>query len=461
MSRVIELAQHSNWAIVPEKLDAIHDVLAGWHDKLTDRSDWTDASDQPDAPYETLPGHVAVISVRGVLAKRVNLMQQFSGGTSMELLGRDFQAALDDPDVRAIVLDVDSPGGTVDGTEALASRIFAARDVKPIVAHVDGMMASAAYWIGSAAHILINGPTSDVGSIGVLQAHYDYSEADKKAGVKRTYIYAGRYKTAGNDAEPLDEDSREYLQAGIDYVYSMFVNTVARHRGMTIAQALAMAEGRIFIGEQARDIGLTDRVGSWETALEIAQDMGLKTYLFGKIPDKEEYIMSETNRPITLDRLEAEAPELVGKIRDAAAAAVDMEPARAEGAASERDRILGLAEVQFGEEQAARLKGLVDSAITVDQFKAVRALDPTPAVEKIEPKTEKMDEMLTAIQAAGAANPGADSAPGGPVSFTAAWQGIKTEKGCSAEQAMKEAVRTYPDLHAAFLNGQHTPAGRA
>jgi len=382
---------------------------------------------------------------------------------STELAARDIQAALEDREVRSILLRIDSPGGTVDGTDALARRILEARDVKPMVVFADGLMASAAYWIGSAGHMLLTGNTGEVGSIGVIQAHYDYSRADEKAGVKRTFIYAGKYKTAGNNAEPLNDESREYLQAGVDYIYTLFVNAVARHRGVSIAQALAMAEGRIFIGGQAREIGLIDRIGSFETALEIAQDMGRTHYIFGIIPSKEDYIMpNETvTKPITLERLEAEIPDLMKQIRADAAAGVDPEPFRKEGAAAEQARIMGLTEAQFGEEVAAQLKGLVGSNVTVDQLKAIRALNPKPETPEPRQPADKMGDMLQAIKEAGAENPGADSTPGGPATFSDAWKAIKAETNCSTEQAMKQAVRNYPDLHTAFLRGQQAPAGQA
>lgn len=467
MSRLIELVQVSNWAIVPEKLDAIHDVLARHEAEIN--IDWDMLAQSPvapygddsDKPYSIMDGGVAVIPVHGVIAKRMNMFSRISGGTSSELIGRDFRAAMDDPDVRAILLHVDSPGGTVDGTDALASRIYESKDIKPVVVFADGLMASAAYWIGSAGHMLITEPTGEVGSIGVVQAHYDYSVADAKEGVKRTYIYAGKYKTIGNDAEPLTEDGKAYLQAGVDYVYSLFVNTVARHRGISIAQALSMAEGRIFIGQQAREIGLIDRIGTFETALEIAQDMGFNHYLFGRTPNKEDYIMPDNTsiKPVTLERLEAEAPDLVKSIRADAAAGVDLDPAREQGRAAERDHILALAKAYFGDESAQKFEALVISGATVEMYEAMKAA--MPKEQTAPPSPDKMGEMLDAIQQAGAENPGADGKVGGPTDFNSAWKGIKAEKNCSTAQAMKLAVRTYPDLHKTYLENCQAPSGRA
>jgi len=462
-TRLIELAQASNWAIVPDKLDAIHQVLARHGDPGAWSREQGAGSGETDRPYQVLAGGVALIPVHGVIAKRMNLFSRFSGGTSAELIARDFQAALDDPEVRAILLDVDSPGGTVDGTEALAKRIFAARDIKPVVTFANGLMASAAYWIGSAGKIIITEETGEAGSIGVIQAHYDYSEADKQAGVKRSYIYAGKYKTAGNDAEPLSPESREYLQSGVDYVYSLFVDTVSRHRGTTIAEALSMAEGRIFIGEQARAAGLVDMIADFEAAHAIARDMGVKQYLFGNIT-KEEYIMAtqpSTPTPITLARLEAELPELVTQIRQEGAASVDPAPVRAEAAQTERDQVLALASAYFGQVLADKFKALVIAGTTVEMYEAMKAAMPQAADGKAQANPDKMGEMLAAIQDAGAANPGPDALSKGPGSFEAAWQGIKAERNCSTTEAMKQAVRVYPDLHKAYLERFQGQAGRA
>ena len=267
------------WAILKAKLEEIHDVYQAHLDgRPLDLSQYprpagTRQADTGDQAYQVVDG-VAVIPVQGTIARRMNLFMQFSGGTSTELLQRDFLAAMDDPAVQAILLAVDSPGGLVGGTTTLAESIYAARGMKPIVAHAADMMASAAYWIASAADYIIAEDASVVGSIGVISMHTDRSAADAKAGIKRTFITAGKYKALGNDAEPLSMEAMQEISARLDYIYTLFVDTVARNRGTDQNTVLKkMADGKTFIGKQARDAGLVDSIGTIEDALVQALSM--------------------------------------------------------------------------------------------------------------------------------------------------------------------------------------------
>ena len=261
----------SPWAILPEKLYEIQEVysthLRG--DKVDPKTFTALAQqvspEQEKDNYQILNG-IAVIPITGIIAKRMNLFTQISGGVSTQLIGRDITDALAAPDVRGIVLDIDSPGGTVDGTQELAQLILQGRDIKPIVAYSDGMIASAAYWIGSAAHrVYISGPTVHVGSIGVVATHVDYSEYDKKRGLKRTEIYAGKYKRIASQTKPLSQEGKQSIQDQVDYLYSIFVDAIAQNRGVGAQKVLNnMADGKIFIGEQAVRAGLVDGLVSFD-----------------------------------------------------------------------------------------------------------------------------------------------------------------------------------------------------
>lgn len=226
-----------------------------------------------------LSGDVAVIPIEGVLGKKMNMLMQVSGGSSTQIIAEDFRAALADPEVSSILLLIESPGGTVDGTQDLARLIYESRGEKPIIAFGEDMMASAAYWVGAAADrvYLANG-TTNVGSIGVVTTHEDWSKYEEQIGVDVTEIYAGKYKRIVSEHEPLSDDGRQTLQAMVDYVYSVFVDDVARFRGKTPEQVLAeMADGRIFIGAQGVAAGLADGIMSLEQAVEEAHNAAQTT----------------------------------------------------------------------------------------------------------------------------------------------------------------------------------------
>lgn len=211
---------------------------------------------------------VALIGMSGVIGPKANLFMDISGGTSAQQLRAEILAALDDPKVESAILYADSPGGNVLGIAEGAAAWRAFAEQKPAVTFSDGTLASAAYWWGSAASkVLISGPMVNVGSIGVRTEHIDTSMADAARGVKRTIIKAGAYKAAGDG--PLDPKTLEYRQAQVDYLYSLFVDTVAAHRGVDVETVLKeMADGRVFIGQQAIDAGLVDGFASLETLLE-------------------------------------------------------------------------------------------------------------------------------------------------------------------------------------------------
>ncbi|MFQ5737337.1 MAG: signal peptide peptidase SppA [Thermodesulfobacteriota bacterium] len=260
------------WAITPEKLLEIRGIYeTHLRGEKIDLKPIEAALGRPldnrSQGYEVVDG-VAVIPVDGVIAKRMNLFTQISGGVSTDLLARDFRAALEDPEVESIVLDIDSPGGTVDGTVDIARLIFESRGTKPIIAFTDGMMASAAYWIGSAADkVYIGNDATSVGSIGVVATHQDVSKAQEMAGVKTTEVYAGRYKRVASQYTPLSDEGRATIQERVDYIYSVFVNAVAAQRGISEKEAIAMADGRIFTGEQAIEAGLVDGVSTLDAVI--------------------------------------------------------------------------------------------------------------------------------------------------------------------------------------------------
>lgn len=203
---------------------------------------------------------VAVLDVAGVIAPKANLMTQISGGASAQLLERRILQAMDDPSVNSLLLDVDSPGGSVKGVPEVAAAVRRFAEKKPVVA-LCSMACSGGYWIASAAnHIYITGLAVQMGSIGVVATH---TYRPKQDGVQVAEIVAGAYKRIDTSNAPLTEEGRAYMQAHVDHLYAVFINEVAANRGATADNVLKrMADGRVFIGQQAIDAGLADGVSA-------------------------------------------------------------------------------------------------------------------------------------------------------------------------------------------------------
>ncbi len=216
------------------------------------------------------PSVIAVINVMGIIAQHASQVDDISGpgGTSTERLSRSFRSAMADPSVTAIVFNIDSPGGSVSGVEALANEIFKARGKKPIISQVNSLMASAAYWIGAAADEIVMTPGSQAGSIGVYALHKDISKASDNEGVKFTFISAGKYKVEGNSFEPLSDEARAATQKSVDSYYADFTSAVAKFRGVKISDVRnGFGEGRVEKDTFAVEAGMADKIATLDETL--------------------------------------------------------------------------------------------------------------------------------------------------------------------------------------------------
>jgi signal peptide peptidase SppA len=220
----------------------------------------TAAQRRRSAPSESV---IAVIPVYGLIAQHPQSL-----GTSTDEIGAAFEAALASRSVSAILLDVDSPGGTVTGVPELAAKLAAARGTKPVLALSNSLMASAAYWLASAADEIMVTPSGEAGSIGVYTVHEDWSKNIEQEGVVVTPVSAGKYKLEGAPWAPLTEEARLRLQERVDEVYGWFVKAVAAHRRDTQANVrTGYGEGRVLGAEQSVKAGLADRIGTFEDAI--------------------------------------------------------------------------------------------------------------------------------------------------------------------------------------------------
>lgn len=210
---------------------------------------------------------IAVLPLYGVLAQRANMIDDVSGsgGTSTQMFTAAFRDALVDDSVGGIIIDIDSPGGSVFGTGELSAEIFAARGTKPVFGYVNSLCASAAYWIGSQCDQLFATAGGQVGSIGVYMQHTDMSKALDQDGIAVEYIYAGEYKVEGNSAQPLSSDGRDFMQSQVDAYYSMFTSAVAKGRGVPIARVCnGMGQGRCLMAGDALKAGMIDGITTFD-----------------------------------------------------------------------------------------------------------------------------------------------------------------------------------------------------
>jgi signal peptide peptidase SppA len=270
-THVAKFVSEVPWCIEPRALDIIVAVLS---ERLAGERPSEDtirarlALAPPTTAPSRAPDSVAVLRLDGVLMHRAGLFADVSGATSTEQFGRAFQAAVDDPAIRAIAIDTNSPGGGVAGVQELADQIYAARGAKPITSVVNATAASAALWIAAQADQVIATPSGMLGSIGCIAVHLDYSRQAEMLGVKPTIIHAGPHKADGSDLAPLSDDARADLQGKCDAYYHTFLSAMARARGVsTKTVAEDFGQGRMLTARDAVAVGLADGLGTLDAVI--------------------------------------------------------------------------------------------------------------------------------------------------------------------------------------------------
>lgn len=257
---VIE-TEGKTFAVRPEMLA----VLERLHGQVVSASMLSDMqAARPTAAASAPKNGVAVIPLHGMITPSSSFLSMlFGGGGGLSQFRSQLSAAAGDPEVKSIVLDVDSPGGLVDQVPETAAVIRQAREAKPIVAVANTMAASAAYWLASQAHEVAVTPSGEAGSIGVYQLHRDMSEAHAMRGIKPTLVSAGKYKVEGNPYEPLNDEATGAIQQAVDDYYGMFVNDVAAGRGVDPQEVRdGYGLGRSVLAQRAVKQGLADRVAT-------------------------------------------------------------------------------------------------------------------------------------------------------------------------------------------------------
>ncbi len=280
------------------------------------------------------------------------------GETSYEAIRSSLQIALDDPSVETIELFINSPGGDVSGLPELAGFIEGAARQKKMYAWIDGLGASAAYWLASATGDIRTSPSAQVGSIGVLYVHDDMTGFLKSFfGIERTWMQAGKYKTVGAPKK-LSEEEKAAIQAQLDAVYDKFTTFVASRMGLDLSEKGAWADGRLFTGEKARDLGLV-------TDLQ---------------PFRESAAGTHSTWGNTMDTKTTEPVGKTAEVREA--------------------EILAIAGVVLGEDAQKRLAGALGTKLTAEQLEAQKDFwkPAAQAVSATEPApVRKGDDMQKLI----------------------------------------------------------------
>lgn len=263
--------------IDPRKLEAIVHAIGPRMgvDLAAPAAAWPPEKQAFDGPYQDWDGKdfltvsegVAILEVTGTLVHKGAWLGSYSGLTSYDGLSEQLARIVGRNDVRALLLNVHSGGGEVAGCFDLVDQIHELRGSMPIVALAADAASSAAYAIASAADEVIVTQTGEVGSIGVVLTHFDYSRMAEEMGVAVTHIYAGKDKVLGSPYKPLSDADRRKLQAEVDTLYELFVTKVSRNRGLD-ADAVRSTEARIFLAEEAVKTGLADRIASGRQVLE-------------------------------------------------------------------------------------------------------------------------------------------------------------------------------------------------
>lgn len=234
------------------------------------------AQDNQEDPSRLLSkqGDVGVISISGALVPGAPWYAKYAGITGYGEIRQALVEAATDPSIGAILLDINSGGGAVNGVTDTADLIRNIdTSVKPVSAYSDGMVASAALWTGSAARRMDIGKVAEAGSIGVITVHQEMTKLMEKMGITPTVMRAGEFKALGHPMETLSDKAKATIQGQLDQMYRMFVSHVADRRGVSYETADAqMAQGRVFIGDRAVAAGLVDGVSNFDTVISRIQD---------------------------------------------------------------------------------------------------------------------------------------------------------------------------------------------
>lgn len=261
--RVFDAVCASHWAITEEGLQVIQEIASRENEVNPETLEAYRAQSLARAERATRRDGVAMLYVQGSLFKRANLMTEYSGATSYDVLRRDLQVALDDPSINGIALVIDSPGGEVNGVGEFAKAVYEARGVKPVTAFVSGMAASGGYWIAAAASEIVVSDEALLGSIGVVSSFMDTSARDERLGIKRVEIVSSM--APGKRPDITSDDGKAQILKVLDDLHQVFASAIATYRGVKVDTVnTKFGRGGLEVGANAVAAGMADRIGTLE-----------------------------------------------------------------------------------------------------------------------------------------------------------------------------------------------------
>lgn len=262
LPHIISKVLRDPWLITEAKhfaiMNALEGKLGGNFTALDDYGDEEpDDSDRNQyREFQTATGNIAVIPIHGILGKHLSSLEIACGGCSLDTIQNQLKTVASSSRISQVLLDINSPGGTVVGTPETAALVAQVNETKPVWAFTDSDCCSAALWLASQARLFYSTESADVGSVGVRMILLDVTRQLEEDGVKVNAIYSGKYKLLGASFKSLEPDERELLQAESDRIYQQFKKEVTAVRPVE-AENL---QGQIFAGEEAAGIGMTDGV---------------------------------------------------------------------------------------------------------------------------------------------------------------------------------------------------------
>ena len=331
---------------------------------------------------------VAIIPVTGPLFRYANLFTAISGASSYELIARDFTTALENPQIKGIILDIDSPGGEVNGVSELSNMVFAARGKKPVVDYASGDAASGAYWIASAADEIVVSETSALGSIGVVGMYQG------KSGKSTEAVEIVSSQSPHKRLDPTTDDGRSRLQTRIDSMADVFIETIARNRNVSAENVQNhYGGGDVMIGAKAVSAGLADRIGSLEGLIAELSSPQKSPRTEGFFNAQNQPPSTQEKKPMDIETLKKDHPDLVATLMR-------------EGASAEKMR---LNDILCSEEAKGREKLAKEMALNTD-IHAMEARQLLACAPVEEPKATTSFEKVMSSMPNPAITPASDDA---------------------------------------------------